>query len=198
MLTGLLKPQNGNIYINQRDIWTREGSKERRRIGFVPDTPILYKRLTAKEHLYYSGQLWGIPGDILEQRISYWLETLELTKWQNQIIDTYSQGMQRKVSFALALLPDPDLLIVDELTNAFDAMTLATIKNTFRKRKEQGKSVLFSGHVMAVAEEIADYITIIQHGENVVTGTMEDLKVIYGENKNLEDIFLNLSKKKGE
>ncbi|MDD2511447.1 MAG: ATP-binding cassette domain-containing protein [Syntrophomonas sp.] len=129
---------------------------------------------------------------ILMDRINHLLKLFDLVPYQEQMIETYSQGMQRKVSMCLALLNDPELLIVDELTNAYDAKTIAVIKKIFRERKAVGKTVLFSGHVMAVMEELSDYIVIIQKGICYASGTMAELTAQYGNN-NLEDLFLQLT-----
>lgn len=192
MLTGLLKPKDGHILLEGRDIWAKGSEPLRRQIGYVPDQPILYYRLTAIEHLYYSGRLLGLEEAVLLERINYLLELFELVPYQEQMIETYSQGMQRKVSMCLALLNDPQLLIVDELTNAYDARTIAVIKRIFRERKAAGKTVLFSGHVMAVMQELADYIAIVQKGICYAAGTMAELTAQYG-NSNLEDLFLQLT-----
>lgn len=192
MLTGLLQPKNGYILLDGQDIWVKGSESIRKQIGYVPDQPILYNRLTAKEHLYYSGRLLGLEEAVLMDRINYLLDIFDLVPYQEQMVETYSQGMQRKVSMCLALLNDPKLLIVDELTNAYDAKTLAVIKKIFKERKAAGKTVLFSGHVMAVMEELADYIVIIQKGINYASGTMAELTAKYGS-LNLEDLFLQLT-----
>lgn len=192
MLTGLLKPQTGRILLDGQDIWVRGNESIRKQIGYVPDQPILYTKLTVQEHLYYSGKLLGLEETVLLDRIDYLLELFDLTLYQEQMIETYSQGMQRKVSMCLALLNDPQLLIVDELTNAYDAKTIAVIKKIFKERKAAGKTVLFSGHVMAVMEELADYIVILQKGTNQAAGTMAELTAKYG-GSNLEDLFLELT-----
>ena len=195
MLTGILQPKTGRILLNGRDIWAKGNELLRQQISYVPDQPILYPRLTAKEHLYCSGKVLGLADDILTNRINSLLETFDLIPWQEQMIDTYSQGMQRKVSLALALLNDPDLLIVDELTNAYDAKTLAIIKKIFQERKARGKTILFSGHVMSVMEELADYIVIVQKGTCLAAGTMNELKIQYGDT-DLESLFLQLTEAK--
>lgn len=192
MLTGILQPKTGRILLNGKDVWAKGNELLRQQISYVPDQPILYPRLTAKEHLYCSGKILGLADDILTNRIDSLLETFDLIPWQEQMIDTYSQGMQRKVSLALALLNDPDLLIVDELTNAYDAKTLAIIKRIFQERKARGKTILFSGHVMSVMEELADYIVIVQKGTCLAAGTMNELKVQYGDT-DLESLFLQLT-----
>jgi ABC-2 type transport system ATP-binding protein len=192
MLTGLLKPKHGHILLDGQDIWIKGSESIRKQIGYVPDQPILYYRLTAKEHLYYGGRLLGMDEAFLMEKIDYLLELFDLVPYQEQMVETYSQGMQRKVSMCLALLNDPQLLIVDELTNAYDAKTIAVIKKVFRERKAAGKTVLFSGHVMAVMEELADYIVIIQKGINHASGTMAELSAQYGIG-NLEEIFLQLT-----
>lgn len=192
MLTGLLNPKNGQILLDGHDIWIKGGESIRKQIGYVPDQPILYYRLTAKEQLYYSGKLLGLEEAFLLDRINYLLKLFDLVPYQEQMVETYSQGMQRKVSMCLALLNDPQLLIVDELTNAYDAKTIAVIKKIFKERKAAGKTVLFSGHVMAVMEELADYIVIIQKGICYASGTMAELSAKYG-GSNLEDLFLQLT-----
>lgn len=192
MLTGLLKPKTGHILLDGQDIWMRGNESIRKQIGYVPDQPILYTKLTAREHLYYSGKLLGLKETVLMDRIDYLLELFDLTPYQEQMIETYSQGMQRKASMCLALLNDPQLLIVDELTNAYDAKTIAIIKKIFEERKAAGKAVLFSGHVMAVMEELADYIVILQKGACQAAGTMTELTTKYGSS-NLEDLFLELT-----
>ncbi len=192
MLTGLLQPKYGHILLDGQDIWIKGSESIRRQIGYVPDQPILYFRLTAKEQLYYSGRLLGLEETVLMERINYLLELFDLVPYQEQMVETYSQGMQRKVSMCLALLNDPKLLIVDELTNAYDAKTIAVIKKIFKERKAAGKTVLFSGHVMAVMEELADYIVIIQKGICYASGTMAELTAKYGSS-NLEDLFLQLT-----
>jgi len=192
MLTGLLQPKYGHILLDGQDIWIKGSESIRRQIGYVPDQPILYFRLTAKEQLYYSGRLLGLEETVLMERINYLLELFDLVAYQEQMVETYSQGMQRKVSMCLALLNDPKLLIVDELTNAYDAKTIAVIKKIFKERKAAGKTVLFSGHVMAVMEELADYIVIIQKGICYSSGTMAELTAKYGTS-NLEDLFLQLT-----
>lgn len=190
MMTGLLKPQQGQILLRGKDIWAKENAKIRRNIGYVPDQPILYSRLTAKEHLYYSGRLAGLAEDTVVQRSQALLETFDLTPFQDHMIQTFSQGMQRKVSFALALLAEPELLIVDELTNAFDAMTLAKIKGIFKEWKKAGRTVFFSGHVMAVAEEVSDRIAVLHKGKLLACGSMEELCQAYGKKVTLEELFL--------
>ena len=192
MLTGLLQPKNGHILLDGQDIWVKGSESIRKQIGYVPDQPILYYRLTAKEHLYYSGRLLGLDEAVLMDRINHLLELFDLVPYQEHMVETYSQGMQRKVSMCLALLNDPNLLIVDELTNAYDAKTIAVIKNIFKERKAAGKTVLFSGHVMAVMQELADYIVIIQKGICFASGTMGELTAQYGIS-NLEDLFLQLT-----
>lgn len=196
MLTGLLKPKTGHILLDGQDIWMRGNESIRKQIGYVPDQPILYAKLTAREHLYYSGKLLGLEETVLMDRIDYLLELFDLTPYQEQMIETYSQGMQRKASMCLALLNDPQLLIVDELTNAYDAKTIAIIKKIFKERKAAGKTVLFSGHVMAVMQELADYIVIIQKGICQAAGTMTELTTKYG-GSNLEEIFLELTDAQG-
>ena len=117
------------------------GREGRRLIGFVPDNPLVYERLTAREHLMVAGRLYGLPQERIKERTEELLSTLGLENWGDQMISNYSMGMQRKVSVALALLTDPELIIIDELTNAFDAPTLAQIKDILIDLRDRGKTV---------------------------------------------------------
>ena len=192
MITGLLPAQTGQILLQGHNISKEKNRQYRRQIGFVPDQPILYSRLTTREHLQYSGKLYGLNDQEIADFAQYWLKFFELSERQNQPIDSYSQGMQRKVSLIIALLSNPDLLIIDELTNAFDTQTLAKIKQLFISRTSEGKSILFSGHVMAFAESIADRIIIIRQGRIVACGNLPELLTAY-QAIDLEQLFLSLN-----
>lgn len=193
MITGLLRPNSGQVFIQGQDIWKEENAPLRKKIGYVPDQPIVYWRLTAREHLLYTGGLYGIEKVRLEKKIEELLAIFELADFQHEMIQNYSQGMQRKVSLALALLNDPEVLIIDEFTNAYDTVTIARIKQICYDLKSKGKTIFFSGHVMSVAEEISDRISILRKGELVTCGTLKEICSVGNEQISLEELFLDLA-----
>ncbi|MDD2402744.1 MAG: ABC transporter ATP-binding protein [Clostridia bacterium] len=193
MITGLLRPTAGNILVGGENLW-KPGTTLRRKIGYIPDTPLLYERLTAREHLLIAGSLYNsIPEDITKARIEESLSSLGLQDWADEMIVNYSMGMQRKVSVALALLSDPEIVIVDELTNAFDALTLAEIKEMLIKLRNNGKTVFLSTHVMDVAEKLCDRVGILHKGQLIALGTVKELCDSHGVKGGLEPIFLKLT-----
>jgi ABC-2 type transport system ATP-binding protein len=196
MLTGLLRPTSGKVMVGGEDLW-QPGTEARRLIGFVPDTPLVYERLTAREHMMVAGRLYGLPRERIEERTEELLSILGLEKWCDQIISAYSMGMKRKISLALALLTDPELIIVDELTNAFDAPTLALIKDILIELRNRGKTVFMSTHVMDVAEKICDRVGIIHQGQLKALGTVDELCRAFDVDGGLEPLFLKIAAEKG-
>ncbi len=191
MVTGLLRPTAGKVLLKGKNLW-QPGADIRRLIGYVPDTPLVYERLTAREHLLVAGRLYNLPRKTLGEKIEALLSMFELESWGNQMISTYSMGMRRKFSLALALLPDPDLIIIDELTGAFDAPTLAQIKDILIELQSRGKTIFMSTHVMDVAEKICDRVAIIHRGELRAQGTVEELGRFYRVEGGLEPLFLKI------
>ncbi len=196
MITGLLRPTAGKVMVSGEDLW-RPGTEARRLIGFVPDTPLVYERLTAREHMMVAGRLYGLPRERIEERTEELLSILGLEKWGDQIISAYSMGMKRKISLALALLTDPELIIVDELTNAFDAPTLAQIKDILLDLHHREKTVFLSTHVMDVAEKICDRVGIIHQGQLKALGTVDELCRAFAVDGGLEPLFLKITAGKG-
>lgn len=192
MITGLLRPTAGTVLALGEDLW-KPGAAVRRRIGYVPDSPLVYERLTAREHLTMAGCLYNLPQDRIKQRVEELLAILDLHNWADQMIATYSMRMQRKVSLALALLTDPEIIIVDELTNAFDAPTLADIKEILISLRNGGKTVFLSTHVMDVAEKLCDRVGIIHRGRLIALGKVEELCRAAGVEGGLEPLFLKLT-----
>ncbi|HHV34572.1 MAG TPA: ATP-binding cassette domain-containing protein [Syntrophomonadaceae bacterium] len=196
MITGLLRPTVGKVMVSGKDLW-QPGTEVRRLIGFVPDTPLVYERLTAREHMMVAGRLYGLPQERIRERTEEFLSILGLETWGDQMISTYSMGMKRKISLALALLTDPELIIVDELTNAFDAPTLAQIKDILIDLRNRGKTVFMSTHVMDVAEKICDRVGIIHQGQLKALGTVDELCRAFDVDGGLEPLFLKIAAGKG-
>lgn len=196
MITGLLRPTSGKVMVSGKDLW-QPGTEVRRLIGYVPDNPLVYERLTAREHLMVAGRLYGLPQERIRKRTEELLSILGLEKWGDQIISAYSMGMKRKISLALALLTDPELIIVDELTNAFDAPTLAQIKDILIDLRNRGKTVFMSTHVMDVAQKVCDRVGIIHQGQLKALGTVDELCRSFNVEGGLEPLFLQIAAGKG-
>ena len=189
MIAGLLQPTAGKVLVNGEELW-KPGAKNRRLIGYVPDTPLVYERLTAREHLAVAGRLYNLPREGLRDRIEALLSMFDLLHWGDRLIATYSMGMRRKFSLALSLLHDPEVIIIDELTGAFDAPTLAEIKNILVELRERGKTIFLSTHVMDVAEKVCDRVAIIHRGRLKSLGAVKELCNSHGVEGGLEQLFL--------
>ncbi len=191
MIAGLLRPTAGKVLVNGEELW-KPGAKNRRLIGYVPDTPLVYERLTAREHLAVAGRLYNLPREGLRDRIEALLSMFDLLHWGDHLISTYSMGMKRKFSLALSLLHDPEVIIIDELTGAFDAPTLAGIKDILVELRERGKTIFLSTHVMDVAEKVCDRVAVIHRGRLKSLGTVRELCDSHGVESGLEQLFLKI------
>jgi ABC-2 type transport system ATP-binding protein len=162
--------------------------------GYVPDTPNLYAKLTGRELLRFVGDLYSLDRQRLAQRTEELLRVLDLNEAADNTIDSYSHGMQQKASLAAALMHDPKVLVLDEPTVGLDPKSARLIKDILRQMAERGTAVFLSTHILEIAERMCDRIGIIDKGELVAVGTMNELRSLgkAGETS-LEDIFLGLT-----
>jgi ABC-2 type transport system ATP-binding protein len=196
MVVGLLRPDRGTITVDGIDVLANP-IEAKRRIGFVPDYPELYEKLTGVEYLNFIGDVFGVPTDLRRKRLQELLEMFELQDAVRDLIQTFSHGMRQKLAVISAVLPDPALLILDEPMTGLDPRSAALFKELMRRRCDQGKAVFFSTHILDVAERVCDRIAIINHGRLVAQGTMEELRHIAAGETTLEEIFLDLTEEKG-
>nr|AAY29584.1 ABC transporter [Brevibacillus texasporus] len=190
MMTGQLNPSEGEVLFLGRNIWQ---DREARRIaGYAPDVPLLHEGLTVREMVRFVGALYGSDED-LNKRVDTLLEHFELADKADQLIKEYSLGMKRKVSIACALIHRPKILLLDEVTNGLDPKATREVKNYIRHfAKEEGGTVFITTHILDIVEELADTISILHKGKIKVTGSMEELRHVAGnEEGRLEDIFLS-------
>lgn len=193
MVTGLLRPSGGTIRVFGHDIW-REPLAAKSLLAYVVDHPLVYDRLTGREFVRFSAQLYRMTGAGLEERIEQLLDGFELRDAADVLIRTYSQGMRRKVALAGAMVHCPGLLVLDEPTNGVDPRGTWVIKSLLRSLAEQGAAVLMSTHVLEVAENMCDRVVIIDKGRIVAEGTIGDLKEqSQMPGSSLEQIFLALT-----
>ncbi len=198
-LVGLLRPTAGEIFLGGFPL--KEDPVEAKRIvGFIPDRPFLYEKLTGREFLRFIAGLYGVFGDepeTLEERIEELLLFFQIDEWGNELIEAYSHGMKQRLVMSSALLHDPEIIIVDEPMVGLDPRGARLLKNLFRERAREGGSIFMSTHTLAVAEELCDRIAIIQEGEIIAEGTLRELRIRAGmgndEAARLEEVFLKLT-----
>ncbi|MEJ6951205.1 ABC transporter ATP-binding protein [Natronospora cellulosivora (SeqCode)] len=195
--SGLLKADSGKVLINSYDI-QKEPVEAKRNLGYVPENPYLYDRLTAREFLQLVSDIYLKDLDFHEKesRINNILELLEMDKRADELIGSYSKGMGRKIILAAAFLHRPKVVLLDEPTHGLDAYSAKTVKDLFRKQANEGSAILLTTHVMEIAERLCDRIAVIYEGKIKAVGTLEQLRQkATSKDSSLEDIFLKLTKK---
>ena len=193
MILGLLKPDSGNINVCGVDV----GSKPvdaRRHLGYVPETPFLYEYLSAAEYLDLVGVAYGLDRAERQKRAGELLQALQLEKQVNEVMSGYSQGMRQKIALISALMHKPEVLILDEPLNGLDPRSARIVKEILHRLADEGVSILFSTHVLEIADAICSKITIISNGSTVAEGTSQEVKAMAGlKSSSLEDVFLKLT-----
>lgn len=192
MITGLIRPDRGRIIVNGHDL-AQEPIKVKAQIGYCPDTPDLYDRLTGVEYLQLVADVRGIPAKVRQERVSRLAEMFELTHALPSLIQSYSHGMKQKLSLIAALLPEPPLLILDEPMVGLDPKSNHLFKEMMKAHCAAGNTVFFSTHILEVAERLCDRIGIINKGRLVAVGTMDELRAQGHKDASLESIFLELT-----
>ncbi len=193
MLVGLLRPDSGSIAVcgQQLNDDVRAAMKF---VGYVPDEPYMYDKLSGREFLEFVGQMHGLSGATLRDRIRRETEHFQLKDFLDHLVETYSHGMKQRVIFASALLHDPSVLILDEPMVGLDPRSIRLVKDLSRQLASAGRTVFMSTHTLAVAEEIADRIGILDHGKLRFLGTVAELRQEMSSNSaSLESLFLELT-----
>jgi ABC-2 type transport system ATP-binding protein len=190
MCVGLLEPTEGTALIDDHDI-IRDGTQARSLIGYVPDSPNLYAKLTGREFIRFMADIYRVDPERRERRLMELLEMLDLEEAADDLIETYSHGMRQKTVLAGALVHDPKVLFLDEPTQGLDPRSARLVKDVLRGLCERGATVFMSTHVLEVAERICDRVGIINKGKLVALGTMDELR--QGADKTLEDVFLEMT-----
>ena len=194
MIVGLLRPDAGRVLVEDFDV-SIHPLQAKQLTTYVPDYPAVYERLTGIEYLNFIGDVYGVPRDARLQRINRWLEIFELAPVITNPIQSYSHGMKQKIVLTAALLPAPRVMVLDEPLVGLDPRAAYQLKDLFREHCEQGKTLLFSTHIMEVAEKLCDRIGIIHKGRLVACGTMAEIKALDRTEQSLEAIFLELTDK---
>jgi ABC-2 type transport system ATP-binding protein len=192
MIVGLLQPTSGRVSVAGYDV-AAQPLQAKAASGYVPDTPNLYAKLTGRELLRFVGDLYGIERTQAERRGEELLRILDLTAAADDTIDSYSHGMQQKTSLAAALMHDPRVLVLDEPTVGLDPRSARLIKDMLRQIADRGAAIFLSTHILEIAERMCDRIGIIDKGQLIAVGSMEELRSLGKGETSLEDIFLGLT-----
>jgi ABC-2 type transport system ATP-binding protein len=193
MLAGVLRPTSGRIVIDGVDL-ERDPIAVKRRLGFIPDRPFLYEKLTGLEFMSFMAALYRLNGLGRDERIQRFLDLFELADWGRELVGSYSHGMRQRLIMSAALLHGPRVLIVDEPMVGLDPKGARLIKSIFRKLKSSGLTVFMSTHTLAIAEELCDRIGIIHRGKLLAEGTVAELRDLAGQaDSPLESVFLRLT-----
>lgn len=193
MITGILKPDAGNIKINGIDI-VNEPVEAKKQLGFVPDNPEIFNRLTGMEYLNFIADMYDVPDKERYDRINEIAEEFKIKDALPSSVNSYSHGMRQKLVLIGALLHNPAVWVLDEPMVGLDPEAAFELKNRMRKHADSGNSVFFSTHIMEVAEKLCDRIGIIKKGEIVFVGTIDELRNTRKEEESLENLFLELIK----
>jgi ABC-2 type transport system ATP-binding protein len=193
MIAGILRPTAGRIWLGEDDLLARPMAAKAR-LGFIPDRPFVYEKLTGGEFLRFVAGLYGQDGGAVERRIDQLLDVFELTSWKDELIESYSHGMKQKLIISSALVHRPEVIVVDEPMVGLDPRAARLLKDIFRQFVGRGGTVLMSTHTLEVAEAMCDRIAIIQTGRIVAEGTIADLREqTRAGDASLEDLFLKLT-----
>ncbi|MFN7979816.1 MAG: ABC transporter ATP-binding protein [Vicinamibacterales bacterium] len=193
MIAGLLKPSGGRILVDGHDTAVApEAAKAA--LGFIPDRPFIYEKLTAAEFLRFHGGLYGMDERAIETRVTEMLDLFELARWRNELVEAFSHGMKQRLVMSAAFLHRPRAVLVDEPMVGLDPRGARLIKDVFRRMAERGVAILMSTHTLEVAEEMCDRISIILKGRIIAHGTVAEVRALAGEGDDeLTNVFLKLT-----
>ena len=193
MMAGVLLPTSGRILIGNSDL-ALEPERAKARMGYIPDRPYLYEKLSGIEFLRFVAGLWGRGGKAAEERAQRFLDLFDLSQWQEELIESYSHGMRQKLLITSALLHQPEMIVVDEPLVGLDPRSARILKDLLRTYVDNGGTVFLSSHTLEVVEVLCDVLAIIHEGSIIARGTMEELRAQADAGEaHLEEIFLKVT-----
>jgi ABC-2 type transport system ATP-binding protein len=197
LLVGLLMPDAGSLRLGPYDVVAqpREAS---RLVGYVPDQPFLYEKLTGREFLEFIAEIYGMSAVETRTSIDEQVETFELAEFIDRMAETYSHGMKQRLVLAAALVHRPRVIILDEPMVGLDPHSMRVVKDLLRRRADEGTTVFMSTHTLSLAEEISDRIGVIMAGRLQFVGSLDELRAhTQREGESLERLFLELTTEQG-
>jgi len=196
MMGGVLAPTDGSVIIDGIPM-SEKPEEAKRKIGYIPDRPFLYEKLTGMEFLKFTADLYGIEDSLFRGKSEELLKQFSLWDWANELIESYSHGMKQRLIISAALLHEPNVIVVDEPMVGLDPAGIRMVKDLFRNLSKRGTTIFMSTHTLAVAEDLCHRIGIIRKGRLIATGTigelMDQARVQEGD---LEEVFLILTEEK--
>jgi ABC-2 type transport system ATP-binding protein len=193
MIAGLLKPDAGQISINNRNL-AEEPKYCKQDTGYIPDRPYLFEKLTGYEFLQFIASLYNLDPDTFSTNTVHFLNLFDLLEWQHHLIESYSHGMRQKLIISSVFMLDPPLIVVDEPMVGLDPKSARIVKELFKNHAARGTSIFLSTHSLEIAEELCDRIGIILNGSLRAIGNLKDLQVeAKTKHSDLEEIFLELT-----
>lgn len=192
MITGILNPDQGDIYIDGKSI-KKEPIEAKKAFGFVPDSPDMFLKLKGIEYLNFLAQIYEVPEKEKKERIQKLTKKFGIYNNLNEQIESYSHGMRQKIVICGALLNNPKNWILDEPMTGLDPKSSFDLKEMMKGHSRKGNAVFFSTHILEVAEKLCDRVGIINNGKIAFVGTLDEMKAQFNENTSLEELFLEIT-----
>lgn len=193
LMTGIIKPDSGQIRINGKDI-AAEAIEAKRQFGYVPDSPDLFLRLKGLEYVSFMADMYGVEQHVRNERIHSLAKRFDMLDALGDPIQSYSHGMRQKIVIMGVLVHHPEVWILDEPLTGLDPKSSYTLKEMMREHADSGRSVFFSTHVLEVAEKLCDRVAIINKGKILFCGTFAQMQEHFQSHASLESLFLELTK----
>jgi ABC-2 type transport system ATP-binding protein len=193
MMGGVIAPTEGSVTIDGINM-ADDPENAKKRIGFIPDRPFLYEKLTGMEFLRFTADLYGVEEGLFFDRSEKILRQFSLSHWADELIESYSHGMKQRLIISSAILHDPKVIVVDEPMVGLDPAGIRMVKDLFRSLAKRGTTIFMSTHTLTVAEDVCDRIGVIHKGSLIATGTIEELRQrAQVQEGDLEEVFLILT-----
>jgi len=192
MITGLLRPDTGRVTLNGIDI-QKEPEAAKRYIGYIPDIPFFYEKLTGMEFLQFVGRIYEMDEQRVQDQIDEYVQLFHLESYIYQRMEQYSHGTNQKIVFAAAFLHEPQILVIDEPMVGLDPQSARLLKDTLRTKVSKGATIFMSTHTLPVVEELCNRVGIIRQGQLIADGAISELRSAETQDATLEEIFLKLT-----
>jgi ABC-2 type transport system ATP-binding protein len=193
MIVGLLRPSSGTIRLCGHDV-TENNSAANRLLGYVPDVPYLYDKLSGSEFLQFIAEMYGLDRRTTAERIDQQVAAFQLQDFVEDLTESYSHGMKQRLAFAAAMLHDPRVLVIDEPMVGLDPRSVRLVKDLLRAKAAAGQTIFMSTHLLSIAEEIADRVGIVDEGRLRFLGTLDELRQKLATHEtSLEHLYLSFT-----
>lgn len=196
ILTSIIEASYGEVYLDDLAL-SQHRDEIKKKIGYVPDSPDIFLNLTANEYWHFLAKIYDLDKNLAEERIETLSKLFDLSTQKEEMIDSFSHGMRQKVIVIGALVSNPDIWILDEPLTGLDPQASFDLKELMKEHAKAGNTVIFSTHVLQVAEQLCDRIGILKQGKLIFVGTLDELKANHPE-KDLETIYLEMAGRKSQ